>query len=568
MKGILAAFTHFPGASVRPALFLGAALLLPAVGTSQIVVKVDSSHVRKPGFAIDHDVMISRCATCHVVDSLGRMSRISYMRKTPEGWQASIRRMVSLNDVEVTPEEAREIVRYLSNRQGLAPEELRPGLFEVERRLIEYAYTADSLTENTCHTCHSLGRVITQRRTKEEWSLLADTHTGLYGTFRSFGPGSTRGKDRALAHLSQVFPLETPEWREWSATMRWPKLAGGWALTGYEAGRGPVAGRMEIAPKPGTEDEFTTSATYTYLRGGRTVTRRGRVIIYTGYQWRGRSFEGTDESGETALREVMFVERNSKEIFGRWFRGGYDEFGLDVRLRRIEATPVVTMVTPRALKRGGEHEVHLHGASLPDGLAPPDLDLGPGVEVLDVKSARPEGVVVRVSVAAAAALGPRDLFLGGLHRPAAIVVYDRIDRIRVIPEAGMARIGGHQHPKMFAQFEALAYDDGEDDEPGTADDLVLDVVEVKWSMEEYPATFGDDDIDFVGELDEGGFFTPAMEGPNPKRSGERNNVGDVWVIATFDPKDGRAPLRARAHLLVTVPLYMRWEPWRVQEESR
>ena len=27
-----------------------------------------------------------------------------------------------------------EIVRYLSNEQGLAPEELRPGMFEIERQ--------------------------------------------------------------------------------------------------------------------------------------------------------------------------------------------------------------------------------------------------------------------------------------------------------------------------------------------------------------------------------------------------------------------------------------------------
>jgi quinohemoprotein amine dehydrogenase len=54
---------------------------------------------------------------------------------------------------------------------------------------------------------------------------------------------------------------------------------------------------------------------------------------------------------------------------------------------------------------------------------------------------------------------------------------------------------------------------------------------------------------------------PALDGPNPERHGNRNNVGDVWVIATHE-RAGAAALRARAHLLVTVPLYMRWEPWR------
>jgi quinohemoprotein amine dehydrogenase len=50
-------------------------------------------------------------------------------------------------------------------------------------------------------------------------------------------------------------------------------------------------------------------------------------------------------------------------------------------------------------------------------------------------------------------------------------------------------------------------------------------------------------------------FTPNVDGPNPKRSGNRNNVGDVWVVAELA---GARPIRARAHLLVTVPVYMNW----------
>jgi hypothetical protein len=52
--------------------------------------------------------------------------------------------MVALHDVNVSPEQARDIVRYLANEQGLAPEELRPGLFEVERRLIEHDYASNA----------------------------------------------------------------------------------------------------------------------------------------------------------------------------------------------------------------------------------------------------------------------------------------------------------------------------------------------------------------------------------------------------------------------------------------
>ena len=108
------------------------------------------------------------------------MTRVSYLRKTPEGWQQSIRRMVTLNEAELDPETARAIVRYLSDNHGVAPEELRPGRFEVERRLIDWSYEADEGVEDTCSQCHSMGRVITQRRTKEEWNLLMATHRGYY----------------------------------------------------------------------------------------------------------------------------------------------------------------------------------------------------------------------------------------------------------------------------------------------------------------------------------------------------------------------------------------------------
>ena len=73
---------------------------------------------------------IANCGECHTLDTAGHMSRISYLRKTPEGWETSLRRMVSLNGVKLDTATARQIVRYLSNTQGLAPSEARPGRFD------------------------------------------------------------------------------------------------------------------------------------------------------------------------------------------------------------------------------------------------------------------------------------------------------------------------------------------------------------------------------------------------------------------------------------------------------
>ena len=528
------------------------------------------------GSPIENDLVVEHCASCHAQDESGRMTRLSYMRKTPEGWQTSIRRMVSLNGVDIDPGTAREMVRYLSNAHGIAPEELRPGLFEVERRLIDFEYEADEDTETACTQCHSMGRVIIQHRTTEEWGLLIAMHRGYYPlsdfqAFRYIGPtpGSPRAPDdtrhpmdKAIVHLSQEFPLETPEWSDWSATMQPAQIAGSWAVSAVQPGYGRLFGQMTIERVAGANDEFTTSTRLTYARSGDTVVRSGSSIVYTGYQWRGSSVLG---DGQDPLREVLFVERDWQQISGRWFTGAYDELGFDVHLSRVGNDPMILGMEPRALRAGSEgREVRIFGANLPSVLPPEAVNLGPGITVRRVVRSDGNSATVIVSVDEDASVGPRDISISGARRPESAFVYDQVHRIRVSPEWGMARVGGERMPKGYAQFEARAYHRGTDGRAGTADDVDLGVVDATWSLEEYSATFDDDDIEYVGEIAErSGFFTPAVDGPNPERSGDRNNIGDVWVVADFSPpgEGANRPLRARAHLIVTVPLYMRWDPW-------
>jgi quinohemoprotein amine dehydrogenase len=520
------------------------------------------------GFVVTNQKVIDRCSRCHEVDETGRMSRISYLRKTPEGWQTSIRRMMALHGARLNQADAREIVRYLADEQGLAPEELRPGMFEVERRMLDFDWDGESDVEFTCIQCHSMGRVITQRRTKDEWGLLIATHRSLYPlsdfqAFRYGGPASEQDDprhpmERAIEHLSQVLPLETPEWSAWSATKRSPRLAGTWALRGYEVGKGPVYGSVTVTADPQDPDAFTTTSSYVYAETGERVERAGQSMVYTGYQWRGRSNPGA----ENQLREVMFVERDQQRIWGRWFRGDYDEIGPDVTLRRASGA-VVSGVHPRALGQGASVELRVFGVGLSDTES---LDFGAGIEVTSVARDGDGALRVRVAVSEGADLGMRDLFTGGAILEAAVVVHGGVDRIEVTPAAGMARTGGAHFPKGYQSFDAIGWNDGPDGVSGTEDDLELGRVEASWHLEEYAATYGDDDIDFVGSIRQDGTFDPAADGPNPDRSGNRNNIGDVWVVATHDAGD-RA-LTARAHLVVAPPLYMRWEPWAAIDDGR
>ncbi|HYE85632.1 MAG TPA: quinohemoprotein amine dehydrogenase subunit alpha [Vicinamibacterales bacterium] len=533
------------------------------------------------GIPITDATVQKACGSCHRADDKGQMSRISFQRNTPEGWQSQIQRMAALNGLRIEPDTARQVVKYLSNNLGLAPEEAKPAAWEAEKRLIDFKYTASTDAEGTCNKCHTLGRVISQRRTKTEWELLIAMHRGWYPlvdnqAFRRGGPpprdaAASDGRppdnrhpiEKALEHLVRTFPLKTPEWTAWSANMRPARLDGTWTLSGWELGKGAIYGRVVVTADPANADEFMTSATYRVARTGETVTRTGRAVVYTGFQWRGRS---STSASDSSLREVMMVDRNWRTMEGRWFTGGYDEIGIDVKLERIGAESRVLGTDRTALRRGAAaQEIKIYGANLGSTLRTADVDLGPGITVARVVSVTPDVATVAVDVSANAAPGARDLFVAGASRAKALAVYEKIDTIKVKPDWAMARVGGDTFPKMLAQFEAWGYSNGADGKPDSPDDIELGLVDAAWSMEEYAATYNDDDIKFVGTLNEAtGRFIPNVDGPNPARSQSRNNIGDVWVVAKVagDAPAGKpaATLRARAHLLVTVPLYMRFEP--------
>jgi quinohemoprotein amine dehydrogenase len=191
------------------------------------------------------------------------------------------------------------------------------------------------------------------------------------------------------------------------------------------------------------------------------------------------------------------------------------------------------------------------------------------VTIERVVRSTPDSITVRVNVDSTASVGKRDLYAAGVSLRDGAVVFDQISRIKVVPLAGLARVGGNVFPKQLQQFDAIAYYNGPDGKPDTDDDLEIGRVNANWSLEEYGVTYDDDDVKFVGSVDQTGLFTPNVDGPNPQRSSNRNNVGDVWVVATYQPpgksgREGARPLRARAQLIVTVPLYVKFAQWKTQ----
>jgi len=542
-------------------------LALPLIG------QAPSAATSEEGVPVTDQLTIEKCSPCHKQDDKRNLTRISWVRTTPEGWQQAIKRMLRLHGLTLTPDEARQVVRYLASSHGLAPEEARPALYQAERRMIDETPPSEQVRD-ACMACHAWGRTMSWRRSKEEWDLLVKLHIGMYPTVETNGfrrpppgpnapppaPGTdTRDPvDRAIEYISKQFPLHTPEWAAWRASMRAPRLSGRWLVSGAHGGRGRVFGEVVIEATS-RDDEFTTRARLSYVKGAAPVTRSGRAIVYAGHSWRGSS-QSADPDAKSA-REVLFVSRDQSRMEGRWFWGAYDEFGVDVTLTRASSDPSLFGASPQALRAGSTAaRLTLHGDNLPGGLAPADVDLGAGVIVRRIVEQSPSAVTVEAGVAADAVSGPRDAVLRRAVAVRAFAVYDKIDYIKVIPEAAMARLGGTSHPKGYQQFEAVGYHRGADNKPRTPDDVSLGLLDVAWSMDEFYAVYGDDDKEFVGSLSASGLFTPSLEGPNPRRKFGRNNYGDVWIVATSNEKDkdGR-PISGRAHLVVTIPLYIRWD---------
>lgn len=565
-------------------------LALTALPASIVLAQAAKEPARDPsnpvetetGIPVKDALVMEKCGSCHTADAKGNLSRISWVRTTPEGWAQVIRRMSALNGLSLTPVEAKAVIRSLSSTHGLAPEEAKPVSYFAEHRIINETNIPNETIRQSCAACHGFAQPLSWRRSKAEWSLLRNLHVAMYSQadaqFRKpvedpTQPAPANGAPKplpvevALEYMNKVAPLTTPEWTKWQARQQSAKLGGKWLVNAMLPGKGLYVGEMIVTPAS-AEDDYTTAITLKSLADGSTLTRSGKGLVYTGYSWRGTSSSGAkgtrpDAPADHETRETMQFAPDRKSAEGRWFWGEYKEFGFSVKLTRASAEPTVSAVWPYALKAGAKGTtLKLIGDAFPAGLKPADIDLGKGVTVTKVVSASPTEAVLMVDVAADAAVGAHDVGLGGSVLAAGLPVYKKVDYLKVTPETAIARLGGSEkHTPGYQQFDAIGYDAGIDGKPYTTDDVALGPIDVTWGMEELQTVYYDDDVNYVGKLNQTALFTPAIDGPNPERKWGRNNYGEVWVVATaknaFDSLG--KPLKGKSFLIVTVPAYKRWD---------
>jgi quinohemoprotein amine dehydrogenase len=518
--------------------FSGTLLVFPCTSPSQT----------GEGIPVTDALVISKCGSCHPVDGHGTMQRLSWERATPEAWQEVLKRMIREQSVNVTPVEARSIVKYLSTKHGLTPTEAKPVMYYAERRVHQEATSTQDRDQTnlveTCGKCHDAARPLSWRRFSEDWKQFGSEHAARF---------KFKADESLIAYLAKIAPLTTPEWTSRAEQPHTPALAGKWLVTAHLPGRGNFYGEMTVVAGD-TDGEFSTHATLHSAKDGSTLTRTGRNVVYAGSAWRGRSSGDRQEGGEpddprSDAREVLWVSADGSQAEGRWYWGQYSEFGFDVRLQRAQDKATVLLVDPPSFKTGStSNRFRLIGANFSARATPSDVTLGSGVTVRRIVSSTPTELVSEVDVARDAIPGHRDVTCLDFTLPRSLAIYDRVDYIKATPESSMAAFGSDTYMRGFQHYEAIGYQRGPDGKLHTEDDLELGPVEVSWSMEVFYETDASQ-RNMVGRLSPTGFFTPAAQDPG-------NNF-DVWVVATakdLTTPDGK-PLAGKGYLVVTVPTY-------------
>lgn len=481
------------------------------------------------------EVLENTCSACHVKHENGRFERIDAVRKTPEAWDMTVVRMMRNHGVALTGEEKAAVVRYLSDTRGLSLAETEGWRYILEREPVASDNGPDELMSQTCGRCHSYARVALQRRTPEDWAHLVNFHLGQFPSLEYQALARDRdwwgiAQAEIIPFLAKTYPLgDAP-----AAASRDP--VGAYVLAGRQPGRGDYSGSLSVA-KAG--EDFEVTMVLAFADGTETFTGKGRLL--GAGEWR-----ATLDNGKTRIRQVLALGPDGR-LAGRWFEEDHDVLGGRLTAIPADAAAQVLAVSPTRLRLGEATEVRVTGTGLTGALTLPDGVTG------SVVSASAEGAVL--SLTANGAAGPVALQVG--EQEVGLVAYAAPDRISVVPDVTISRIGGNGGPipKVPAQFEAMGWLNGADGQPATGDDLPLGAFAASWVVADFDeAAAAMEDAKYAGVIDATGLFIPGDAGPNPDRPMMTNNAGNLKVLATVE--DGGRTLTGEAHLYATVQRFV------------
>ena len=508
--------------------------------TASIVVGLALAAAAGGASAFERDSLVWRkCTGCHAPDASGRIARVEEIRTTPEEWTVIVDRMRRLHGMELRAGEMDTLLKELCTTQILAPDEqARVAYLSLWHNAQVVETPADKDEEKlytTCVRCHTAGKILSYRMTPDNWARLRDFHLYAAPTV-VYQMREMRWVDEAEGAL-RAWAARLPYGRAWTPPAS--KLAGTWAMFGYEPGRGTYRGEARIAEAGNAE--YTLQGSLVYADGAR-ATFAGEGTLYGGYALRTRTrHDGLQGNGAYII--------SGDELAGEWHLPAPDFHTSRARWIRDDGMPKVARIVPGFLLKGEKTTITLEGLNLPEVSAGDVAFAGGKVKVLGARRIGSDAIALEV-VSAEAALREAKLTVKGLDA-VGVHLAPRIDHIAVQPETGRARLSsGAYYPAEGVQFEAIAY------AKAGAKKVPLGPVPATFRLAEEKTRPNYDDLKWLGTIARNGTYVPTGDyGPNPARDYHAQNAGIVKVLASYE-RGGRT-YTAAAELVVTVPDFIR-----------
>jgi quinohemoprotein amine dehydrogenase alpha subunit len=483
-----------------------------------------------------------KCTGCH--EPVGeRIPRVEDIRTTPEEWTVIVDRMYRLHDMDLGTGEMDTLLKELCSTQILSPDEARAvsylDLFNNPQHVESPTNPDEERFFATCVRCHSAGKILSYRMTEAHWAKLRDLHLYVDPAiiFQMREMHWIEEADAVLKYLAGAYPYGGA----WQAPST--NLEGTWTILGNEPGKGTYRGEAQVKDTGG--GDYTLVGKLEFA-DGTSEAFRGEATLYGGYALRTRTrHNGFETMGAYSLVDGKlrgqhhFAAPNFRTSSSTWVR----QDGASRALR----------VTPDYLLAGEETVLTIEGMNLPE-VGAADLSFAAGeVEVLWAKRVSGEAIEARV-VNRSFGLSETAVTVKG-SAAGSVRLAPRIDYITVSPAIGRARLAsGPHYPPEGVQFEANAFSKGANVwDP--ADDAPLGAVPASFRLEEEVTRPGDDDLRWVGGIEEDGTYLPIGDyGAIPAREYSGEGSGLVKVVAEYQ-RGGQSYL-AEAKLAVTMPDYV------------
>ena len=498
------------------------------------------------------EIINSKCTACHSGTLETGLSRISDQRKSPEGWYMTISRM-QRHGLDLTAEERMSAVKYLSDNQGLTPAELMPYVYVLDKTPNAMEEGKDELLTEMCVRCHSEARIGLQRRTADEWRGLVNFHVAQFISFEVQAQARDRdwfgvANNEIVPYLEVNFGKDEKVWKAYQESVKDFEIPTKWSVHGHTPGKGDF--KAELTFTKNSDETYAVTMRSEYADGKKAVAE-GTGIVYSGTEVR-----ASMEQNGVAMQQIMHVNPEDGTFVGRVYETLHNENGSVLKATAADKKETaIAGVYPKGIKVGEKAMLTIVGSNLSD-----KVKLSGSVKVLKTLKQSANEIVLEVEAAKNAKPSQSSITIGSAVFENSFAVYDKVDYVSVTPDYAISRTGSEAKNakilKQYATFEAIGFSNGADGEKGTADDIDLGVLPVTWNIEPFDEQAVEDkDVLYAGSINRyTGKFTPSEDGLNPKRTYSTNNVGNLFVVATY--LQGDEQIDGKAHLIATVPKFV------------